>query len=224
MSFAKELKEKAEAIWEAGYAHPFVQELGNGTLPQDVFQFYLIQDYFYLLDYAKVFALGAVKADNEKRLAYFVHAQHSILFNELELHREYMNSFNIKESEYMQTKTSLFNRTYTANMIATAQTCGIAEILATLLPCAWTYHDYACRLKKEYAATLADNPYISWIEMYANPDFLHSFEWFFEEIDTLVQFKSTAEKEKITEIFLSSVEFEYLFWEMSYQKELGALK
>lgn len=65
MSFARSLKDRAGKVWEDGYNHPIVQELGKGTLDKEKFQFYLLQDYQYLLQYAKVFALAVVKADDE---------------------------------------------------------------------------------------------------------------------------------------------------------------
>lgn len=69
MSFSRSLKEKAIKVWEDGYNHPFVQELGAGTLDKEKFKFYLLQDYLYLLEYAKVFAMAMVKADDEKMLS-----------------------------------------------------------------------------------------------------------------------------------------------------------
>lgn len=223
MSFSKSLKNKAQATWEAGYQHPFVQELGQGTLTKERFQFYLKQDYFYLLDYAKVYALGAVNSHNEVLLQRFVDVQHSILTNELSLHRHYMTQFGIELTELKTTPVSLFNRTYTANMLAVGQTGGLADILATVLPCAWTYYDYATRLKEQYPDKFENNFYKSWLEMYANTDFLDSFSWFFDTLDMLVDGKSVGEKQRIEAIFIRSVEFEYLFWEMSYHQKLGLL-
>jgi len=47
MSFSRGLKAKAAKVWEDGYKHPFVQELGMGTLDKERFRFYLLQDYLY---------------------------------------------------------------------------------------------------------------------------------------------------------------------------------
>jgi len=216
MSFAKSLREKAEKVWEDGYHHPFVQELGKGILPREKFQFYLMQDYQYLLSYAKIFALGVVKADTEELMARFSAAQDGILNHEMELHRTYMKDFGIAPEVYGAVRPSLWNRAYTANMLAVGQTGGAAEILATVFPCAWTYGDYARRLAAEYQDVLPENPYRSWIEMYAGEEFLESYEWFFEALNRLCEEKSGSEKRKLEEIFTASIEFEYLFWDMSY--------
>jgi len=215
MPFARGLKDRAAKVWEDGYNHPFVQEIGKGTLDKGKFQFYLLQDYQYLLQYAKVFALATVKADNEAMMTLLTNIQHSILAQEMGMHRQYMAGFGVSHEQMLAVKPSLYNRTYTANMLAVGQTGGLAEILATVFPCAWTYCDYARRLNEQYGDRLEDNFYKTWIENYASFDFAESFEWFYDAIDEMVERMTIARQERVAEIFVSSVEFEYLFWDMS---------
>lgn len=47
--------------------------------------------------------------------------------------------------------------------------------------------------------------------MYAEPSFEKSFEWMFDLLDELVEVKSTEEQQKIKQIFISSLEYEYFF-------------
>ena len=221
MSFSRGLKEKASNVWEAGYNHPFLQELGKGTLDKEKFKFYLLQDYLYLLQYAKVFAIAVVKSDTEELMARFSKSQYFTLTHEMNVHREYMAGFGVTEEEIHFVKPSLYNSAYTANMIATGQTGGLAEVLAAVFPCAWTYADYAKRLKEQHAGTLKGNFYKSWIESYASEDFSDSFQWFYGALDNLVANMSEAQRKKIEDVFISSVEFEYLFWDMSYKQQMS---
>ena len=62
MGFSQEIITEIDNIWQANLKHPFVQEIGAGTLPVKKFKYYMIQDYIYLIDYAKMFALGALKS------------------------------------------------------------------------------------------------------------------------------------------------------------------
>jgi thiaminase/transcriptional activator TenA len=68
---------------------------------------------------------------------------------------------------------------------------------------------------------LEGNFYKTWIENYASDEFSDSFEWFYDALDNLVSNMSDKQREKITEIFISSVEFEYLFWDMSYKRQMS---
>lgn len=133
MSFSHSLKDRAAKVWEDGYRHPFLQELGRGTLDKEVFKFYLLQDYKYLLQYAKVFALGALKAESELLMIKFTAMQQSTLV-EMDLHRSYMADFGVTPEQMQEVKPSLFNRAYTANMLATGQAGGLAEIIAAVFP------------------------------------------------------------------------------------------
>jgi len=221
MSFSRGLKAKSIKVWEEGYNHPFVQELGQGILDKEKFKFYLLQDYLYLIQYSKVFATAAVKSDTEELMTRFTKMQYFILANEMELHRSYMAEFGITKEEAAGVKSSLYNRTYTANMLAIGHTSGLAELLATVFPCAWTYSDWARSLKKQYADKLGSNPYKSWIEMYASDDFAESFEWFYDTLDNLTANMTDAQRNNIADIFISSVEFEYLFWDMAYKQQMS---
>ena len=221
MSFSRGLKAKAGKVWEDGYNHPFVQEIGKGTLSREKFKFYLLQDYLYLIEYAKVFAVAAVKSPTEALLAGFTQSQYFTVHREMDLHRKYMAEFGITQKDVQSAKSSLYNRSYTANMLSHGLTGGLAEVLAAVFPCAWTYADYGKRLKAQYGADLGGNFYKSWIETYASDDFAESFEWFYGALDGLVENMTDKQLEKIEDVFVSSVEFEYLFWDMSYKCSLS---
>ena len=65
MKFCDRLLETVQPVWEMSHNHPFVV-YGDGTLEKDKFQYYIIQDYLYLLDYAKLYAIGVVKQQIHK--------------------------------------------------------------------------------------------------------------------------------------------------------------
>jgi thiaminase/transcriptional activator TenA len=106
-------------------------------------------------------------------------------------------------------------------MMAVGYTEGTAELMAALLPCPWSYYDFACRLRQDFKDKLESNHYKSWIETYAGEDFYLSFSWFFDTLDKLCARKNESEIRHIIDIFKSSVEFEYLFWDMAYKKQLS---
>src|SRR5260370_6599687 len=70
-SFTHAIRAKAQAIWDRELKHPFVRGLGDGTLPIDRFRFYLAQDYVFLIEYCRVFALGAAKARDLQTIGVF---------------------------------------------------------------------------------------------------------------------------------------------------------
>lgn len=221
MSFSRELKSKSAKVWEDGYNHPFVQELGAGKLAKEKFKFYLLQDYLYLLQYAKVFALATLKSDTEKLMINFTKIQYFTLTGEMNVHREYMQKFGITKEEIFSVEPALYSKTYTSNMLSHGLTGGLAEIIATVFPCALTYYDYAKRLKEQYVDKLEANFYKSWIENYASDKFASCFKFFYDTLDNLVSHMSCSQRKNIEKIFISSVEFEYLFWDMAYKQQMS---
>ena len=65
------LLEATAGIWAKYNEHPFVLGIQNGTLDKDKFRYYIIQDYLYLEEYAKTFAIGAAKAKSQETLQIF---------------------------------------------------------------------------------------------------------------------------------------------------------
>lgn len=220
MSFSRMLKGKSKSAWEDCYRHPFVQKLGSGHLDKETFMFYLKQDYKYLLEYAKIFAQGALKATDEQTIMNFTASQKAVL-DEMNLHRSYMAGYGISLEDADNTSPSLFNRAYTSNMLTIGYAEGIVELMAALLPCPWSYHDFACRLKGDFSGNLENNYYKSWIETYASREFYESFSWFFPTMDRLCENKNDRELRHVEDVFRSSVEFEYLFWDMAYKKQMS---
>ena len=45
---------ESKDIWQSYLKHPFLVEMGEGTLDKEKFRKYLIQDFLYLKEYAKV--------------------------------------------------------------------------------------------------------------------------------------------------------------------------
>ena len=99
MKFTEHLYAKFKADWRKNHEHPFIVDMGKGTLDLDKFRFYMIQDYLYLIDYAKLFALGAVKASDLKTMGIFASLLDSTLNEEMSLHRTYAARFGISEAE-----------------------------------------------------------------------------------------------------------------------------
>lgn len=56
-------------LWENYLEHPFIVQLGKGTLPVEAFLHFLRQGYLYLLHYARIYAIAAYKAKGFEDIA-----------------------------------------------------------------------------------------------------------------------------------------------------------
>jgi len=218
MKFSERLYEKLQPIWRQNHNHPFVQGMGDGTLEKEKFRFYMIQDYLYLIDYAKLFAIGAMKATDLQTMGKFAALLDSTLNEEMSLHREYAKKFEISEKELEKAQPSPTTLAYTHYMLHVGQSGTLAELVAALLPCMWSYWEIGKELSEKPGAN--NEFYREWIEMYSSEEFGELATWCINLFDSLTEDKSEAELEKLEEIFLNTTRFEYMFWDMAYNEAM----
>ena len=71
MGFSDDLRRACADIWDAEHNHPLVSGIGDGTLELAKFQYYMRQDYIYLIDFCRVIALAAAKTPNVGDMGWF---------------------------------------------------------------------------------------------------------------------------------------------------------
>lgn len=218
MLFTKELYENVKELWTSFYDHPFVDGIGSGKLDIEKFKFYMIQDYLYLLDYAKVYSLGAIKATDEETMGKFSSLADGILNTEMSIHRNYMQKLGITSEELKNTKMSLSNISYTHYMLAVSYAGGVAEVAVSLLSCLWSYEFIGKHLYNKYG--IQDNFYADWIKGYISDDYHKLNEWLLALVNKHAEGISAAQKEKLIDIFVNTSRYEGLFWDMAYKGEM----
>jgi thiaminase (transcriptional activator TenA) len=219
IKFTDRLYQNVQPIWEKNHHHPFVQELGKGHLDKEKFIHYMKQDYVYLIDYARLFAIGALKAQDLHTMGKFAQILHETLNFEMELHRQFAAEFGISREELESTKPTPVNLAYTRYMLHAAQNGSLAEVVACLLPCAWDYWEIGKYLRKQYVDQIKTNPYAKWIDTYDSDTFAAGARWLIQLMDELAEGKPEHELARLEEHFQMTSRYEYLFWEMNYYKQ-----
>ncbi|MFE1630780.1 thiaminase II [Brevibacillus reuszeri] len=217
--FTDRLWKSVAPVWEQTHKHPFVTGLGCGTLPVDSFKFYMKQDYVYLIDYAKMFALASTKAHDLTTSARFAGLQEATLNGEMELHRQYAERFGISREELEATKPSFVMLAYTSYMLRVAHQGSLAELVSSLLPCTWSYWEIGKHLAKVEGA-LEHELYGEWVRMYSSDEFGQLAIWLIDIMNELADGKNEQELARLEEHFLYTTKMEYMFWDMAYRKEM----
>jgi len=219
MLLTEELYESAKEIWESYLTHPFIKGIETGSLEKDKFRFYMIQDYRYLLEYAKVFAFGVIKTKDEDLMRQFAGFVHSILDGEMKIHKEYMKRLGITPEEIKNAKSSLVNQAYTSYMIDVANAGDALDILVAVLSCQWSYQfigEHVAKVK----GTLDHPLFGEWVRGYSSKEFAEVTELMIDYINSLGKNISQEKREYLKEVFVNCSRFEYEFWEMAYQMRL----
>lgn len=212
--------EAAKDIWAEYLTHPFVLGLADGSLDAEKFRFYLLQDYLYLFDYAKVFAQGVVKAREPEVMRAFASYVESILNGEMDIHKGYMARLGISEEQAVQVKPSLANQSYTAYMRAVAAEEGPAEIMAAVLSCAISYEHIAKWIVAHYPDAEHHDFYGEWVRGYVSEDYASGNAALIDLMEKLAEGYSEARLQRLTEIFVDCSRFEGMFWDMAWKMEM----
>jgi thiaminase (transcriptional activator TenA) len=126
---------------DAQLAHPVVRGIADGSLDEERFRRWLVQDYLFLLDYVRLFALAAARAPDTDALGRMVDLAHATFHDELSLHRSSAAEFGLTEADLDGAGKSRICAAYTDFLLRTAATGDFADILAALLPCMWGYSE-----------------------------------------------------------------------------------
>ena len=217
MSFTDDLSSTAEPVWEAIMSHPMVSQLGDGTLDTAPFEYWVRQDYVYLIEYARVFAHGAANAPDLDRMGTFAELLDSIINTEMDLHRAYAAEFDIPETELASTEPSPTTRAYTDFLVRTAATGTFGDLVAVLLPCMWGFNETGTRLAA--GGLPGDDRYAEWIEMYSGEEFTELTDWCKDLMDDVAADATAAERERYHRLFRTSARYEYRFWDAAWRRE-----
>jgi thiaminase/transcriptional activator TenA len=214
--FHQHLQQQARPVWEAIFAHPFVQELGAGTLARGRFLFFVRQDYLYLQDFARALCLAGAKADSLDTLDMFADHAATVVRVERNLHSNWSDKLGLTPQELAQTPRAPVTQAYTRHLLAVAHSGTLAETVAAVLPCYWIYWEVGTRLS---ASVPAEPLYAEWIQAYSSEGFGAHVEQQLRLIDRLAPEVSPAERHRLEEHFVQSCRYEYLFWEQAYRQE-----
>ena len=223
MTFSDRLFKKVQPVWNSYLEHPFVKGIGEGTLEKEKFIHYMKQDYVYLIEYSRVFAIGSTKANDLKTMTIFANLLHGTMNFEMDLHREYAAKFGISNEELENTEPSATMTAYTSYMLSQAQLGGVENTIAAVLACAWSYNWIGKKLA-EWPNSPEHELYGNWVKMYSSDGFTKIAEDCIDLINEIAQGKPEDELNKLEEIFVKTSYFEYMFWDMAENISMWPVK
>ena len=159
---------EAAGAWDDYVRHPFVQGLGDGTLPRDGFLRYLVQDYRFLIHFSRAWALGAAKAGTLAEMRACIATVDALVNHEMPLHIRICAEAGIPAEALETTPEAPGNLAYTRYVLEAGYSGDFLDLLAALAPCVLGYGEIGARPAREGAA---DSPYRDWIATYASEDY-----------------------------------------------------
>lgn len=215
---------QAFALWRAAAAnewqryirHPFVERLGNGSLPREAFLHYLQQDYVFLIHFSRAWALAAAKAETLEELQAAAATVHALVHIEMPLHVEICAAEGISREELEATHERRENLAYTRYVLEAGYSGDFLDLMAALAPCVLGYGEIGLRL----VATAGHTPYRAWIDTYAGEAFQQACRTAGALIDSALHRRMGADWQaqprwqRLCSRFATATRLEEGFWDM----------
>ncbi len=158
----------AGETWRQYVGHEFVLGLKDGSLPRSAFIAYLIQDYIFLLNYSRAWALAVVKAESAAQMRTAAATVNALINEEIQLHIQICRREGIDEPRLLQAAEASENIAYTRFVTDSGLSGDLLDLLAAMAPCVFGYHEIGLRLADSRDTT---ELYREWIDTYAGDEY-----------------------------------------------------
>jgi len=214
-SFTRQLWETNRDLYQEILAHPFLKELRAGTLDRKAFSHYMIQDSYYLREFARSLSITAAKAPRPEWAALLNTHAADTMNEEQRLHETVFREYGISREEVGRAEPSPETFAYTRFLLATAYGGSFAESLAALLPCYWIYWEVGKELKKNGSE---DPSYQKWIDAYSSEEYGRTVKAALVIVEQAAREAGNLEREEMRRHFRRSSRYEWMFWDSAYRR------
>ena len=203
------------ALWAAGGETwrqildlPFVRALGDGTLDEDLFSFYLDQDALYLRDYSRALATLSARADTAEAQVHWAAGAHEAIAAESQLHEGWLaNRARLGGPSPITMGYTNFLRAFTAGE-------DYVVGAAAILPCYWLYEEVGAVLSSQ---NREGHPYAEWLSLYGGEEFAAEVARSLAEVERAFEAASPAQRVRAARAYLSACVYEREFFDQAHR-------
>ena len=220
MALVDQLRENSGRIWSDATDHPFITELGDGSLPEDKFRRYFLQDYVFVNQLAKVGGLAIAKAPDLVAARPFGDFLSMLLGAEDSLFLDAFEVMQVPESEYRNATPLSTTDAFSNYLVGLASAGTYADICCAMYVVEGVYLDWADRLDGANARPAdSGHPlagiYQQWIDIHTDA----SLGAFVRFLESQVNSANPSRLADFQVIFNQVARYEFAFWEMAYAGE-----
>ncbi|MBK1668493.1 thiaminase II [Rhodovibrio sodomensis] len=224
-SVAAALRRACADDWAAYVNHAFVRRLADGTLATASYKHFLIQDYLFLRQFARAWALAAYKASDLREMRAASQTVDALINQELQLHVETCAGWGISEDAMAATPEARANMAYTRFVLETGLAGDLLDLLTALAPCVIGYAEIGARLAADPDTVWDGNPYREWLELYSGDAFQEVGRGACAQLDRIAQARiggdvtQSPRWAELCRIFDQATRLEIGFWDMGLHRE-----
>jgi len=221
MSLFDRLKRAATQSWRAYTEHEFVRRMGDGTLPTAAFQHYLVQDYLFLIHFARAYALAVYKGRTLEEMRAAAAGVSAILDVEMKLHIKLCGEWGLTSEEIERAPEARATMAYTRFVLDTGLRGDLLDLHVALAPCVLGYAEIGTALAARLKSDIAANPYAVWINEYSGAEYQEVAAAARANLDRLAETALTERRFlQLATIFDQATLLEADFWQMGLDRSI----
>ncbi len=210
-----QLRRNAAGHWRDYVEHPFVRALGDGTLPAAAFRRYLTQDYLFLIQFARAYALAGYKSASVADLRAAAAGLGAIVDVEMKLHVAYCADWGLSEAEMEAEPEAMETIAYTRFVLDRGLAGDLLDLHVALAPCIIGYAEIGERLAAR--AGVGGHPYQAWIAAYAGPEYQAAAVAATDTLDRLAASRGAESRyAELAATFVTATRLEAAFWDIGW--------
>jgi thiaminase/transcriptional activator TenA len=218
MRFFERLKTAASPEWRAYTEHPFTNGLADGSLAEAAFRHYLVQDYLFLIEFARAYALAVYKSPELADMREAAAGLAAILDVEMNLHVKLCAGWGLSAGDLEQAAPAVEMLAYTRYVLDAGMRGDLLALKVALAPCVIGYAEIATRLAVQPDALAATNPYRDWIAEYAGAPYQEVAAKAQAQLESLAdRYATPAREAELIAIFREATRLEADFWQMGWR-------
>lgn len=214
-SFVQQLVQESLPVWEQCLHSEFLERLADGTLDEDCFKGYIVEDSLYLREYAKVFAWGMTKAADMQTIRTYYSLLSFVNESEDAARLHYLKHFGLTDEGIQSLPLRPENRAYVDCMINAAKNGeGEADCIMACLPCMLSY-GWIFQKMLDRSPAVRDTLYGPLVQDYAGPGYADACRAWAAYAEKVCTGLSPERAARCRAIFHDCSVHELHFWEMS---------
>lgn len=212
------LKADAAAEWQGYVDHAFVRGLGDGSLPADCFRHYLVQDYLFLIQFVRAYALGVYKASDLETMRYLAGGAAAIL-DEMEMHVRLSAAWGASQADLETAVEARATIAYTRFVLDAGMQGDLLDLLTALSPCIVGYAEIGAALAGTPRGLASDNPYRGWVTEYSGASYQQIAADAKATLDRVAAVSLSAGRyPRLLRTFRQATRLEADFWQMGLDR------
>lgn len=203
-----------ESLWKKAADKEFLIKMAEGTLEEKRYSGYMLQDYYYLVEYKKILE-RLVELSEDSEVTGFLKLAIDVTVYETEsVHLPAMKKLGISEDTIKNTGMNSVITDYVAFYHDTIDKNGLLGGFTALLQCCWDYAYLGKVMYENYGEKIEKSQYKFWFDAYTSKEYVETNEKWQSLVDKMTAGADDKTKEILCNIFKTCANFENKFWDV----------